>query len=57
MDAKSLKYLLRSRSFKFAKNLKLSISTRKRIDNQLFIFNAGSKDVLSNLSKSEIRIL
>ena len=34
-----------------------SISTKKLIDNRLFMFNAGKKEIISKLSRKEIKIL
>jgi len=41
----------------YLNNLGFSISLNKNIDNRLFMFNAGRNEVISKLSKKEIRIL
>jgi len=38
-------------------NLGFSVSLNKNIDSRLFMFNAGKKEVISKLSRKEIRIL
>ena len=41
----------------YLNDLGFSISLNKNIDSRLFMFNAGKKEVISNLSRKEIRIL
>ena len=41
----------------YLNNLGFSISLNKNIDSRLFMFNAGKNEVISKLSKKEIRIL
>ena len=41
----------------YLNNLGFSISLNKKIDNRLFMFNAGKKEVISSLSRKEIKIL
>ena len=41
----------------YLNDLDFSISLNKNIDNRLFMFNAGKKEVISKLSRKEIRIL
>ena len=41
----------------YLNDLGFSISMNKNIDSRLFMFNAGKKEVISNLSRKEIRIL
>jgi len=41
----------------YLNDLGFSISLNKNIDSRLFMFNAGKKEFISNLSRKEIRIL
>jgi len=41
----------------YLNNLGFSISLNKNIDNRLFMFNAGKYEIISKLSKKEIKIL
>ena len=41
----------------YLENMGFSISLNKNIDNRLFMFNAGRKEVISKLTRKEVRIL
>lgn len=41
----------------YLESLGFSISLKKNIDNRLFMFNAGNRRIVNNLSKKEIKIL
>ena len=41
----------------YLEGLGFSIALNKEIDNRLFMFNAGKADVISKLSRKDIKIL
>ena len=41
----------------YLNNLGFSISMKKNIDNRLFMFHAGKSEIISQLSRSEIKAL
>ena len=41
----------------YLNNMGFSISVKKLIDDRLFMFNAGKEEIISQLSRKEIKIL
>ena len=41
----------------YLNSMGFSISVKKLIDNRLFMFNAGKEEIISQLSRKEIKIL